>query len=354
MFEPIPTEKQTENKKKTLAELEKYRIKHTDKIAAPDVVLSVGGQIVATRKNIFGITGKAKVGKSFLMTLINGAVLQKGELGVLSSFLPKGKDKIVYIDTEQSDFHVSLMMGRIKEMVDEYKMDNLRMYAFDTVSTSKRFEYVETIVNELEEVGLVIIDGIADLVKTVNDEIIACDMADTLRRWASINDVAIGYVLHQNPSDNSKMKGHLGTVLTNKSETVIQITSSKENEAVKIVETTQTRNRKPDNWSFEIINGMPIIMDECYTEPKTGKKPAIVLTDIDRYTLLLAVFAQSKKSEGLPYSVMIEIIKECYVEKYGTIGDTKTKEFFNYCRDKKWLVQPDGTRTNYFLYDFKK
>jgi hypothetical protein len=354
MFEPIPIEKQTEKKKKTLLELEKYRIKHTDKIAAPDVVLSVGGQIVATRKNIFGITGKAKVGKSFLMTLINGAVLQKGELGVLSSFLPKGKDKIAYIDTEQSDFHVSLMMGRIKDMVDEYKMDNLRMYAFDAVPTAKRYEYVETIVNELEGVGLVIIDGIADLVKTVNDEIIACDMADTLRRWASVNDIAIGYVLHQNPSDNSKMRGHLGTVLMNKSETVIQITSSKENEAVKLVETTQTRNRKPDNWSFEIINGMPTIMDECYTEPKTGRKPAIVLTDIDRYTLLLAVFAQSKKAEGLPYSVMIEIIKECYIEKYGTIGDTKVKEFFNYCRDKKWLVQPDGTRTNYFLYDFKK
>jgi len=354
MFEPIPTEKITENKKKTLLELEKYRIKHTDKIAPPDVVLSVGGQIVATRKNIFGITGKAKVGKSFLMTLINGAILQKGELGVLSSFLPKGKDKIAYIDTEQSDFHVSLMMGRIKDMVDEYKMDNLRMYAFDAVPTAKRYEYVETIVNELEGVGLVIIDGIADLVKTVNDEIIACDMADTLRRWASVNDIAIGYVLHQNPSDNSKMRGHLGTVLMNKSETVIQITSSKENEAVKLVETTQTRNRKPDNWSFEIINGMPIIMDECYTEPKTGRKPAIVLTDIDRYTLLLAVFAQSKKAEGLPYSVMIEIIKECYIEKYGTIGDTKVKEFFNYCRDKKWLVQPDGTRTNYFLYDFKK
>lgn len=355
MYDPIVIEKPEEKKKViSILDIEKHRILPTDDIPKPDVVLSVNGKIISTRKNIFGITGKAKVGKSFLMALINASVLKKGEFGVLSSYLPKGKDGIIYIDTEQSNYHVSLALKRIKTMIEDSKMDNLKMYAFDSVPTLERYDYTEFLINNTSGVGLVIIDGIADLVKTVNDEIIACDMADTLRRWATINDIAIGYVLHQNPSDNAKMRGHLGTVLMNKSETVIQISSSKENESVKLVETTQTRNAKPDNWSFEIIDGVPVIMDECYTEPKLGRKPAIVLTDIDRYTLLLAVFTQSKKAEGLPYSVMIEIIKECYIEKYGTIGDTKVKEFFNYCRDKKWLVQPDGTRTNYFLYDFKK
>ena len=353
MFEKIEIGKK-EEKAVSFIDTEKYRIRHTDKIPMPDIVLSFCGQVVSTRKNIFGITGKAKVGKSFLMTLINGAVLKKGETGVLASYLPKGKDRILYIDTEQSDYHVSLVVNRIKDIAEENKMDNLLMYAFDSVPTQQRFDYTEYLIQNTKDIGLVIIDGIADLVKSVNDEIIACDMADTLRRWATIQDVAIGYVLHQNPSDNSKMRGHLGTVLMNKSETVIQISSSKENESVKLVETTQTRNRKPENWSFEIIDGNPVIMDECYSEPKLGRKPVVVLTDVDRYSLLIKVFAGSIPSIGISPTVLKENILEEYILQYGNIGDTKIKEFMAYCREKKWLVQPDGIRTNYFLYEFSK
>ncbi|MES2240465.1 MAG: hypothetical protein V4497_09440 [Bacteroidota bacterium] len=353
MYDPIVIDVPEENKKViSFLDTEKYRIKHTDEIPLPDTVLSFNGQIVSTRKNIFGITGKAKVGKSFLMTLINGAVLKKGETGVLASYLPKGKDKILYIDTEQSDFHVSLVLKRIKEIAEENRMDNLLMYAFDSVPTQNRFDYTEFLIQNTKDIGLVIIDGIADLVKTVNDEIIACDMADTLRRWATVQDVAIGYVLHQNPSDNAKMRGHLGTVLMNKSETVVQISSSKENESVKLVETTQTRNKKPDNWSFEIINGTPVIMDQCYSEPKAGRKPVVKLTDINRYELLNIVFAGVPKAQGISPTVLMENITDAYSDKYGPIGETKIKQFQNYCKEKKWLVQPDGPRTNYFLYDF--
>lgn len=353
MYEKIEIGKK-EEKSVSFMDTEKYRIKHTDEIPLPDTVLSFGGQVVSTRKNIFGITGKAKVGKSFLMTLINGAVLKKGETGVLASYLPKGKDRILYIDTEQSDYHVSLVVKRIKNLAEENRMDNLLMYAFDSVPTQTRFDYTEFLIQNTKDIGLVIIDGIADLVKTVNDEIIACDMADTLRRWATINDIAIGYVLHQNPSDNAKMRGHLGTVLMNKSETVIQISSSKENESVKLVETTQTRNKKPDNWSFEIINGAPVVMDECYTEPKPGRKATVFLTDIDRYSLLNKVFSGSGPAEGISPTVLKENISDEYIALYGPTGDTKIKEFMAYCREKKWLVQPDGNRTNYFLYEFSK
>lgn len=353
MIEPIKLNSVAEEKKTvSFLDTEKYRIKHTDEIPLPDTVLSFGGQVVSTRKNIFGITGKAKVGKSFLMTLINGAVLKKGESGVLASYLPKGKDRILYIDTEQSDYHVSLVVKRIKELATENRIDNLLMYAFDSVPTQSRYEYTEFLIENTKDIGLVIIDGISDLVKTVNDEIIACDMADTLRRWATVNDIAIGYVLHQNPSDNSKMRGHLGTVLMNKSETVIQISSSKENESVKLVETTQTRNKKPENWSFEILNGTPVMMDNCYEEPKPGRKPKITLTDMDRYSILNTVFAGIPPAEGISPTILMENITDAYTDKYGLIGETKIKQFKNYCKEKKWLVQPDGPRTNYFLYDF--
>lgn len=341
--------------KKTISieEIDKYRIRATDTIPKPDVIMSISGKIISTRKNIFGITGKAKVGKSFLMALLNAAVLRKGQFGVIESYLPKGKDKILYIDTEQSDYHVSMALHRIKEMVKDYKIDNLLMYAFDAIPTDQRYDFSEYLINNTECIGLVIIDGIADLVKSVNDEIIACDLADTLRRWATINDVAIGYVLHQNPSESTKMRGHLGTVLMNKSETVIQITSSKEDDSIKMVETTQTRNAKPDDWSFQIIDGMPVIMDEVYKVPVAGRKAVLQLTNIDRYRLLLEVFAGIPTAKGISPTVLKEEITDKYIDRYGKAGDTKIKEFMNYCKEKTWLVQPDGFRTNYFLYEFK-
>lgn len=351
MIEEIPINSEP-TKKISVLDVEKYRIHITDQIPKPDTVLSVNGKVISTRKNIFGITGKAKVGKSFLMALLNAAVLNKGEFGVLSSYLPKGKDKIIYIDTEQSDYHVSLALHRIKDMISEYKIDNLMMYAFDAVPTSERYTYTEHLINNTEGVGLVIIDGIADLVKTVNDEIIACDMADTLRRWATINDIAIGYVLHQNPSDSAKMRGHLGTVLMNKSETVIQISSSKENDAIKVVETTQTRNAKPDDWSFEIIDGMPTIMDECYQAPKAGRKPQKTLTNIEKYQLLTSIYTGHYQVTGIGYSVLLEMIKEEYTKIHGDIGDNKIKELVKYCKEMKWICQ-DNPRGNWLLYPFE-
>ena len=280
------------------------------------------------------------------MALINAAVLKKGEMGVLSSYLPKGKDKIIYIDTEQSDYHVALAIQRVKKMVEDYKIDNLLMYAFDAVNTDMRRAYTEYLIQNTEGVGLVIIDGIADLVKSINDEIIATEMSDTLRKWATINDVAIGYVLHQNPSDSSKMRGHLGTILMNKSETVLQISSSKEDDSIKIVEALQTRNAKPDNFSFRINDGMPEIMEECYEEQKAGRKAKKKLNNTERYNILLECFKGLKKSQNIGYSVLMEKIRES-----SDMGDTAIKEFIRYAKEMNWLTQ-DAPKGGYFLQDF--
>lgn len=354
MIEPIGKDKKTEEKKKvSLADINKYRILPSDEIPKPDVVLFIGHKIIATRKNIFGITGKAKVGKSFLMSLLNAAVLKKGEFGVISSYLPNGKDKILYIDTEQSNYHVSLALRRIKDMINNHNIDNLLMYAFDAVPTADRYDYTEFLISNTQGVGMVIIDGISDLVKTVNDEIIAVDVADTLRRWATVYDIAIGYVLHQNPSDSSKMRGHLGTVLMNKSETVIQIESSTDNESIKLVSTTQTRNAKPEDWSFEIIDGIPVIMDEVYIPQSEKRKQVVKLTDIDRYSILIDVF-NGYDAIGISWTIMLQMITDKYNEKYGNASKTTITELVKYCKEKIWLVQPDGSKTNYHLYPFEK
>jgi hypothetical protein len=229
-------------------------------------------------------------------------------------------------------------------------LDNLFIYNLDSVPTGERFEYVETIIMETEGMGLVLIDGIADLVKSVNDEVVACDMADTLRRWATVRDIAIGYVLHENPSDSTKMRGHLGTILTNKSETVIQI---EDQDGIKQVSTAQTRNAKPEDWSFEIIDGMPVIMDDLYIPKSEKKKQVVKLTDIDRYSILIEVFIGYDVT-GISWTIMLQMISDKYYEKYGNTSKTTITELVKYCKEKAWLVQPDGSKTNYHLYPFEK
>lgn len=352
IFEKIPQQGQpVEKKKASLAEINaRYRVKHTDEVKPPEIILKVHGKIVSTRQNIFGIKGKAKVGKSFLMTLINSVVLQKGSMNMLESYLPAGRDKIIVIDTEQSRYHISLIMNRIKKLVELHKLDNLFIYNLDSVPTADRLEYVETIIMETEGMGLVLIDGIADLVKSVNDEVVACDMADTLRRWATVRDIAIGYVLHENPSDSTKMRGHLGTILTNKSETVIQI---EDQDGIKQVSTAQTRNAKPEDWSFEIIDGMPVIMDEVYIPQSEKKRQVVKLTDIDRYGILIEVFSGYDVT-GISWTIMLQMISDKYNEKYGNTSKTTITELVKYCKEKIWLTQPDGPKTNYHLYPFEK
>ncbi len=336
---PIDGEKLPE-KKISFEQILKLRILPTDDIPKPDPVLFFHDQMVMSRKNISCITGKAKVGKTFLMTLLQIAVLKKGEFGTLRSYLPKGKDKIIYIDTEQSDYHILLILQRIQK---EVSAEKLLMFNFDAKSVEERKDFTRELIYNTPDCGLLVIDGVADLIYDPNDIRESSQMVSELRKWATECDLHIVNVIHQNPSENTKMRGHLGTILTNKAETVIQISSSKEDESVKLVETLATRNRKPDNWSFEIIEGQPIIMYECYELPKAGRKQSIKMTDEDRLQILTKIYSDVRKDLGLGYTVLVEKVRE-----NSSLAIVGSKDFIKYAREMNWILN-DGPRTNYFL-----
>ena len=353
MFKEIPIGEVAKEKKFSIDDIMKHRVFPSDEIPKPECVLYFHYKMVMTRKNISCITGKAKVGKTFLMTLLNEAILMKGEFhDTLKSYLPKGKDKIIYIDTEQSDYHILLILKRIKDVVSEEKIENLYMFNFDAIDIEKRKEYTRELIYSLEGVGLVVIDGIADLIYDPNDIRESSQMVSDLRKWSVDNDLHIVNVIHQNPSENQKMRGHLGTILTNKAETVIQISSSKEQESIKLVETLATRNKKPENWSFEIIDGIPEIMQECYQEPKIGRPKVKVLNDIERYSLLNLVFSTVTPSEGLQSNVLTERIRCAYADTHGEVSKSIIEAYVKYCKEMHWLVS-DGHKKPYFLYPFK-
>ena len=85
------------------SQIEKFRVKITDEIPMPEIVLSIcdvngeNKRMVMTRENISCVTAQAKVGKTFLIKLILSAILKRGLFqNRLLSELPVGKDKILY------------------------------------------------------------------------------------------------------------------------------------------------------------------------------------------------------------------------------------------------------------------
>lgn len=348
MFEPIKIEKETPPKQK---DPEAYRIRYTDAIPEPDVVLYMSGAMVATRQNLFAVTGKAKAGKTFLLTLIISAVLEKGQSEALSSFCKAGFDEIVLFDTEQSSFHVKKVLQRVFRLVGEQKMERLKCYSIRSIKKSERRDFIKQIIYNDKKNALILIDGIADLIRGVNDEQAADDLLEEVQSWAEETNSAIGFVLHQNPSESSKMRGHAGTFATNKCETTIQVSNTKE-KRIKLVDTTFARNIEPEPFSFEIDkDGIPRIENECYQEPKAGRKPQKQLTDIEKYSLLNEIFIGDVRVSGIGYNVLTEKLKETHQIMHGVIGLTAVKQLISYCKEMRWIAQ-DLPNKSYFQHPF--
>ena len=75
-------------------------------------------------------------------------------------------------------------------------------------------------------IGLVIIDGIRDLMYDINSPSESSELINLLMRWSSEYNLHIHTVLHLNKGDDNT-RGHIGTELNNKAETVLQITKAR-------------------------------------------------------------------------------------------------------------------------------
>lgn len=82
---------------------------------APEI-LKANGTVVGTLGNFSASIGKAKSKKTFNVSAIVAAALKNGTVLLYSAELPKDKQKILYVDTEQSPYHCLKVMERILRM----------------------------------------------------------------------------------------------------------------------------------------------------------------------------------------------------------------------------------------------
>lgn len=218
------------------------------------------------------IVGASKAKKSFFKSLLI-ASYAGGNAFKYSDNLIKGHNQegkfIIDIDTEQSKFHSQRVFKRVCEMVgtnpEHYIPFSLREY-----SANERFDFIEWLFMESQykgNIGLMSIDGAADLVNDVNDLQSSNKVTQKLLEWSAKENCHIITVLHRNFGSN-KPTGHLGSSILKKSETVAFV---EKNENITMVTAEYTRNVQFEDFTFALDKKwLPFIVDN--TETSKNKK----------------------------------------------------------------------------------
>ena len=204
-----------------------------------------------TYGNISMSNGKAKSRKSFLVSLLLAAFHSKDENFQDFFIGPKEKKSSILFDTEQSIYDVQKVARRVPKLLDE-NINEYYVYATRTADTEHRLiELENAIKRHKKELGLVVIDGIADLVMNINDRAECVEVITMLMQWSTIYNVHIHTILHENKGD-SNARGHLGTELTNKCETVLGIKIDSNDKMNSVIEGKYTRGAKFNDFILSV------------------------------------------------------------------------------------------------------
>ena len=200
---------------------------------------------ILTLGNFSAITGGAKSRKSFFGILILG-VMAAGH-NMFDKFCPKIRKMVILFDTEQGKSRVQKSMKRIVKIAGTN--DNLIAYDLRPFKFDERIKMIEFAIYNNENVGFVLLDGIRDLVSNINDPDQATKISDLLMKWTAERNIHIMVIIHQNKADKNP-RGHIGTEIMNKSETVIQIEKDTEERYKSLVVPQFTRGLEFDEFEF--------------------------------------------------------------------------------------------------------
>lgn len=252
------------------------QIKATDTYETPPQIIWIDNSTIATLGNFSASTGKAKSKKTFNVSAIVAASLGGRQVLNYRAHLPEGKHRILYVDTEQSRFHCHTVLGRILRLAGlptTTDSENLDFICLREYSPSVRIGVVDYALHQRTDYGLVIIDGIRDLMFDINNTSESMEVINKMMEWSSKYDLHIHCVLHLNKGDNN-VRGHIGTEMGNKAETVLVISKSNENPNISEVHALHIREKEFKPFAFAVDdNGLPVIAEnhsfDSSVKPKT-------------------------------------------------------------------------------------
>lgn len=268
--------------------LNSSRITTKTELKPVQTLLSIGGVSVIERGDIYGIKGKPKSGKTSANKALIGAALLSECCGVKAE---KSDLKVAYLDTEQKPQDTQGILNYVRKMAgdnaDDYIDNHFQLF------TLRKRDY-STLTKDLLRIiidyrpDIIIADGIADFVRSFNDEEASKAIILLELRIVDEFDCAIINLIHENKAyDDHNAKGHTGQLLTQKA--AIMMEAKKEGEIIKVT-CSESRHKSMPDW-YLMYDEEDMLCDA--TEPYKAHKKA-----------------KSEKSNAQYLKVIQDILKE--------------------------------------------
>ena len=324
--------------------LSKGEIKATDKVTIPPKILFVGDCTIATFGNFSASTGKAKSKKTFNISAMVAAAVTNTTVLNYRACLPEGKRKILYFDTEQSKYHCHNVLERIYKLSGlSVKKDDPRLlfWGLREYTPKLRIALIDYALRKHQEVGLVIIDGLRDLMYDINNGKEATDVMTVLMAWTSVYDLHIHTVLHLNKNDNNP-RGHIGTELENKAETVLIISKNLQNNSISEVRPMHMKDKEFSTFAFHIDDNKLPVLDNgiSVTVVKRREKSLVSLDNEVHQEILSKAF---KKNSPTRYSDLVEMVSRAYEDAGYKRGTNGIKDLLKLLSGKGIIVKQGDT-----------
>ena len=340
----------TDNHKPTPEELtlciEESAVRAADACEQSPAVLRVDGSVIGTLGNFSASIGKAKSKKTFNVAALTAAALTNGTVLHYRASFPEEKRGILYIDTEQGRPPCQQVLRRILRLAglpEERDHDNLVMLTLRKFPPDLRLAIVDHAIGTIPHLGLVIIDGIRDLLYDINSPKEATDIISRFMQWTDDRQIHIHTILHQNKNDENA-RGHIGTELNNKAETVIQIEVDKEERSISVVEAIHIRDREFEPFAFRINSEtLPELVEPYQPQKRGAGRPAKgpfdpardIPEDVHR-AALDAVFAEGSIGSYREYQERLKEGYELQGVKFGGNHATKVAAFL---REQQMVIR---------------
>lgn len=298
-------------------------------------ILSIDGQPVASLGSFTLTTGKAKARKTHHNTQQAAAFL-RGIAGNHTATLPEDKDIVIYFDTEQSGGEAWDAANKIIKTAGSTTADRLQYHSLRPYTPEQRVNFINYKITTTAGVGVVFIDGIRDLVNDINNPTEATQAATALLRWTGEYHIHIFCTLHLNKSDGNA-RGHLGTELVNKAQTIINIEKAADEMPYSVVSFIDGRGRGFNDYALGYDSeGQPVNVNiEDVRPAKPGKTP--LTADSIPINEHCKKLEKVIPSAGLQYKELVDTIQEGY-----NIGMNKAKDFIKHFQETDLIYKANG------------
>lgn len=307
----------------------------------PDIsksVVAVNGVPLGTQDNLFCITGGEGTGKSNYVGAILAGTLGEEKLpiektlGLEITANPKGL-AVLHYDTEQSEAQLHKNLGKTLRRaslaaVPEY----YHSLYLASLSRKDRLKLIRESMDLFHHrhggIHLVVIDGIADLIRSANDETESIAIVDELYRLAGIYNTCIICVLHFVPN-GIKLRGHIGSELQRKAAGILSIEKD-DNPEYSVVKALKVRDGSPLDvpmmlFGWDKAEDMHVYRGEKSKEDKEKRK-----TD----ELVGVIREAFRNSFKLTYQELCDVLM-----REMEIKDRTAKKYIAYMKEQHILAQ---------------